>query len=715
LSYGWQLNGTSLGVDLANDAITNMVPSVEGYYTVNITNAAGTTNITWNIRLALPGMVEGWGSDSSHESDRPVSLTNATGIAAGEYQSVAVTDAGSVVQWGQYSNGTTAYSVSNTTVATLPPTSGVMAVAAGLQQGLALMTNGTVYPWGLTSTYGVNLATNQYLTGVSAVACGWKFDLALLTNGTVKAWGDNTFGQTNIPSNATNVMAIAAEANNAMVLQSNGIIVIWGDSPLGNPTPPTTLTNPAAIASGESHWLALQSNGCVVAWGDNTYGQIKVPAAASNNVMAIAAGDNHSVALLNNGTLVEWGNDSSGQTNTPALQTTAEQIDYPTEPPVANPSIVVKYISAAGNHTLASIFSPGVQYPVNVAKDLLLIYNSNSTNNTSVFQYYQTNRPGVSNALVLPIECLPNDPINQTAFVNTIQQPIQTWLSNNPTLRPSYVVLFQDIAGEIDLYTNSPASADDGASPSVQYQLHYSTAPGWSPFVTAINMNGTNGTNFYSSDGTKDCIAYINKLTNMAGASKTLFISAPSTPYTNVNWYFDDANGATGFPNGLDAMYGVESNGVPSSAITYTPTNSATHITNAANVLGYFTWGGNSSLGGGYATNGTVLFTNASSWYLIATSESFNGQSVPAEAQGNFLDWFSSNAFGGINYSNTPVGAITHVQEPQVIANNTYLYFGNWAAGKSFAISAWAGQIGTYGGTNTDLYFQAVGDPFVKK
>jgi hypothetical protein len=56
LSYGWQLNGTNLGVESASDAITNMVPGVEGYYTVNVTNAAGTTNITWNIRLALPSL-----------------------------------------------------------------------------------------------------------------------------------------------------------------------------------------------------------------------------------------------------------------------------------------------------------------------------------------------------------------------------------------------------------------------------------------------------------------------------------------------------------------------------------------------------------------------------------------------------------------------------------------------------------------------------------
>jgi hypothetical protein len=97
----------------------------------------------------------------------------------------------------------------------------------------------------------------------------------------------------------------------------------------------------------------------------------------------------------------------------------------------------------------------------------------------------------------------------------------------------------------------------------------------------------------------------------------------------------------------------------------------------------------------------------------MATVDSFNGQRVTFQA--NYLTWFASNAFWGANYSNTPIGAITHVDEPTAAADDTGNYFGNWASGKCFAICAWAGQIGTYGGTNTDLYFQAVGDPFVTK
>lgn len=147
----------------------------------------------------------------------------------------------------------------------------------------------------------------------------------------------------------------------------------------------------------------------------------------------------------------------------------------------------------------------------------------------------------------------------------------------------------------------------------------------------------------------------------MAGTNQTLFISANAVNYGNTNWYFDDAHGIyTNIPVGLEGAEGVESNGVQSSAVTYTPFTNVVNITNGTKVAGYTTWGIHGGLPSGYDTNRTVSFVAASTWYLIATVESFNGER--ATGQGNFLDWFSSNAFGGTTpYTNTPVGAISHV------------------------------------------------------
>ena len=63
-------------------------------------------------------------------------------------------------------------------------------------------------------------------------------------------------------------------------------------------------------------------------------------------------------------------------------------------------------IAAGGDHTLAAIWSPLVQYPVDVTKDLLLIYNTNSIDSSNVCFYYLANRPMVGSCSnVLAIGC----------------------------------------------------------------------------------------------------------------------------------------------------------------------------------------------------------------------------------------------------------------------------------------------------------------------
>ena len=95
-----------------------------------------------------------------------------------------------------------------------------------------------------------------------------------------------------------------------------------------------------------------------------------------------------------------------------------------------------------------------------------------------------------------------------------------------------------------------------------------------------------------------------------------------------------------------------------------------------------------------------------SGWWLIQTYESFNGQRE-YQGQGTFVKWLSSNAFGGTNYSNTPVGAISNVEEPGPPDMKGSIYFGLWSKGKNFGICAW-NAINSH-------YFQAVGDPLVTK
>ena len=240
--------------------------------------------------------------------------------------------------------------------------------------------------------------------------------------------------------------------------------------------------------------------------------------AGLSNVMAIAAGDYFSMAVLNNGTIVEWGDNTYGQTNAPQSN--------PTNP------VNVKLIAAAGNHAMAGIWSSGVQYPINVANDLLLVYNSNSLDSKAVFSYYTNNRPMISgaNSIGLPCTTGTNLGISQSDYLSTFCAPIVGWLTNHPTKRPQYVVLFNDLPSCI---TNTSTTTN-----SVQCDIHrgINYVPAWTPFVSSINMD--------NPGQIINCTNYINKLATFGNTYSPgkVIISARAGGYGNANWYFDDGN-----------------------------------------------------------------------------------------------------------------------------------------------------------------------------
>jgi hypothetical protein len=317
----------------------------------------------------------------------------------------------------------------------------------------------------------------------------------------------------------------------------------------------------------------------------------------------------------------------------------------------------------------------------------------------------------VSAANMLGIGCTTDETITPGDYTNLFAGQVQNWLAANPTKRPSYVILFQDLPSRVN--TNGAGSEGDetGAFPSVQYQLHYWCSTNWSPFVTAINMNRTTGG--------AACTNYINKLA-LFGSNYSpgqLFISAGAGHYNNTNWYFDYTGdpGNTYYSYATNAQYGVTNVDPSANVIGTSGTNLAgvtNFTTNAMNVAGYFTAGYDGGLDDtNMFADGTIQFLGQSGWYIMNTIDSFNGdRTVPT----GFLSWFATNSLGGTNYSNTPVGAVTTVDEPDLQGKVApAVYYGDWAAGKSFAISAWDAQI--QGNGKPGIYFQAIGDPFVRK
>jgi alpha-tubulin suppressor-like RCC1 family protein len=275
-------------------------------------------------RVVMP--VEAYGAGSISIGH----LTGVTAIAAGWSNSVALKSDGTVWAWGYNAYGQLG---DNTTTDRHVPVevvgaggsghlTGIIAIAAGPDDSVALRSDGTVWAWGSNSVgeLGDNTTTDRHvpvevvgaggsghLTGIIAIAAGGGHSVALKSDGTVWAWGYNGYGQ--LGDNTTTERHVPVE--------------VVGAGGSGH------LTGITAIAAGDEHSVALKSNGTVWAWGSNGYGQLGdntttdrhvpvevVGAGGSGHltgITAIAGGWLNSMALKSNGTVWAWGYNGAGQ------------------------------------------------------------------------------------------------------------------------------------------------------------------------------------------------------------------------------------------------------------------------------------------------------------------------------------------------------------------------------------------------------------------
>jgi hypothetical protein len=226
---------------------------------------------------------------------------------------------------------------------------------------------------------------------------------------------------------------------------------------------------------------------------------------------------------------------------------------------------------------------------------------------------------------------------------------------------------------------------------------------------------------------TNDCIGYIDKLeyfgTNYSPGK--LLISGCLGGYSNTNIIIDNIRYGSGYGKYDYSSSGsfmqsfsnfLSQSGVLSDQLFYfdgleTITNGVSynlqHGTGMTNVCAYISWGSHSSLGSSYPNDGEVQWKGDSRWWIIETFESYNGfRDNSTTGQATFLKWFTSDAFGGSNYSGTPVGAVSHTDEP-FSSLNDYRYFCFWLANRSFGVSSWMSRKTTF--------FQSVGDPLIKR
>jgi alpha-tubulin suppressor-like RCC1 family protein len=239
---------------------------------------------------------------AAEDSEVPVAVSGLTGvkaIAAGASHSLALLNNGTVMAWGNNENGQ--LGTGNTKDSNVPVAvkalSGVSAISGGGEFSLALLTNKTVKAWGNDekgqlgdvaleeeeeATSSDVPVTVETLSGVTAIAAGANHGLALLSGGTVMGWGDDSVGElgngTIVPAHDTTpvavsglsgVTAIAAGFQDSAAVLTSGPVMTWGTDSSGVlgegipsgmsdvPVAVVGLAKAASISAGRLHMLAF--------------------------------------------------------------------------------------------------------------------------------------------------------------------------------------------------------------------------------------------------------------------------------------------------------------------------------------------------------------------------------------------------------------------------------------------------------------------------
>jgi alpha-tubulin suppressor-like RCC1 family protein len=245
-------------------------------------------------------------------------------VAMGPVHTVAIRTDGTVLVWGdndkgQLGSGTLDAVNVRREPAVLPGVSGAVAAAAGEKFALVLLADGSVMSWGDNSEGQLGLGPAGVfprpgqamppvpvpsrvpgLTGVRQIAAGLRFALALREDGTVVAWGDGRLG---------------ALGDGKGTGSGSHYAVPF-------PRPVIGLSNVVGIAAGSEFGLALRADGSVWGWGANEYGQMgddavdfkatPVRLAGVTNVRTLHGAGRTGLALLNDGTVEAWGKNECG-------------------------------------------------------------------------------------------------------------------------------------------------------------------------------------------------------------------------------------------------------------------------------------------------------------------------------------------------------------------------------------------------------------------
>jgi alpha-tubulin suppressor-like RCC1 family protein len=305
-----------------------------------------------NIRGTL-----GVGDTDSRTEPTQVGGAEWAAVATNLYFTLALKKDGSLWGWGWNSAGQLGLASIPLILPSPAPLDTALdwaAIDVGLEHGIALKTDGSLWTWGRNShaqcgvgSKGPPVAFTRLGSGTEwkAIAGGRLGSYAATTNGECYSWGYGNLGFGYVPV----VMSPAATVEPgpwksadvgttfSIGLKRDGTLWSWGINSYGqlglgdtedrsSPTQVGAASTWVAVDAGADHVMALDATGALWSWGMNYQGELgrgvaavgeystsAQPVEASGPWAAVSAGEAHNLAIARNGTLWAWGRNAEGQ------------------------------------------------------------------------------------------------------------------------------------------------------------------------------------------------------------------------------------------------------------------------------------------------------------------------------------------------------------------------------------------------------------------
>jgi len=290
-AFGWNYHGqTILPPSLGGFSLRTMPIAMGGTQAIALDEQGIATNLTYDwspsdnellsiatssrhgLGITRSGLVIGWGDNSVGQTNIP-EITNAVQVVAGYSYSAALRNDGRVIEWGAHT------APAGKLIEKPANLERIVSLAGGLTHILGITSKGSVVGWGDNSDG--KATPPEGLKNVVAIAANSRCSVAAAEDGALTWWGSCPDSFT-AKKKLEKVAAIALTDSNAVAIV-DGSLVIWGmkedwsDALEQDIVIAPTDSPIVAISAGNDAVLAIDQKGNVTSWGSNWGNTITIP------------------------------------------------------------------------------------------------------------------------------------------------------------------------------------------------------------------------------------------------------------------------------------------------------------------------------------------------------------------------------------------------------------------------------------------------------